>query len=266
MNRLVLFFVLLLSTVAYGQRQTIPPQQIREADVAVAKRAWRIIDLNERQNQVAKWPRNPLSTVLYRAALNGQLKPYMDDSLTRAYDLESFTNLGSSTFVVKKLTNPEGTEEEGYTVDTVADLFNPTTKVSRLMIMEEWYFDTKQGQMRAQIIAIAPLYQRTIAGIDAGYVPLCWFKYYDRLNQETDCRDVLVNQLMYNSGNAYQKFSYDDWFEQRNFSSFIVKESNAYDTFIMDDPEVRKDGLEALIKASMLKHQQSQEENDAFEH
>ncbi|TAE80411.1 MAG: gliding motility protein GldN [Bacteroidetes bacterium] len=266
MNRLVLFLVLVLSTMVYGQRQAIPPQQMREADVAVTKRTWRVIDLNERQNQVAKWPKNPLSRILYQAALNGQLIPYVDDSLTRIYDLETFTNLGSNTFLVKKLTNPNGTEDEGYTVDTVADLFNPTTKVSRLMIMEEWYFDTRQGQMRAQIIAIAPLYQRTIAGIDAGYMPLCWFKYHDRFNKETDCRDVLVNQLMYNSGNPYQKFSYDDWFEQRNFSSFIIKESNMYDTFLMDDPEVRKDGLEALIKAALLKYQHAQEENDAFEH
>ncbi len=266
MNRLMTIVLLLLATDVYSQRQAIPPQTLREANIAYSKRTWRVIELSERQNQVAKWPKNPLSRVLYQAALNGQLVPYMDDSLTRFYTLEEFSRLGSDSFLVKKLTDPNGTEDDGYSTDTVADLFNPTIKIQCLMIMEEWYFDTRQGQMRAQIIAIAPLYQRTIAGIDAGYVPLCWFKYHDRLNQETDCRDVLVNQLMYNSGNAYQKFSYDDWFEQRNFSSFIVKESNPYDTFLMDDAEVRKDGLEALIKAAKLKAQQLAEENDAFEH
>jgi hypothetical protein len=71
---------------------------------------------------------------------------------------------------------------------------------------------------------------------------------------------------MYNSGNHYQKFSYDDWFEQRNFSSFIIKESNPYDIFIMDDPEVRRKGLEALIEAGKLKQQTIEQEHDMYEH
>ncbi len=77
----VLFFVLIWCEVLLAQRQAIPPKQMREADALYAKRIWRIIDLRERQNKVAAWPRNPLTKVLYDATLVGKLRPYHNDSL-----------------------------------------------------------------------------------------------------------------------------------------------------------------------------------------
>jgi gliding motility associated protien GldN len=261
----VLFFVLMWCEPILAQRQAVPPQQLREADALYAKRTWRIIDLRERQNKVAAWPRNPLAKVLYDATLVGKLRPYHNDSLKQFYDVEQFLKLGSDTVLVKKLIDPNG-DDDNYTMDTVVERFNPSERIKQLLILEEWYFDKRTSQQRAQIIALSPLYQRSIAGIDLGFVPLCWYKFYDRFDKEKDCRDVLVNSLMYNSGNPYQKFSYDDWFEQRNFNSFIIKESNPYDIFIMDDPEVKRKGLDALIKAGKLKQQTMEQEHDMYEY
>lgn len=257
-------FVLFGFEPLFAQRQAIPPQQLREADALYAKRVWRIIDLRERQNKVATWPRNPLAKVLYDAVLVGKIRPYNNDSLKQFYDVEQFLKLGNDTFLVKKLIDPN--DDENYRIDTVVDPFKPEIRIKQLLVLEEWYFDKRTSQQRAQIIAIAPLYQKNIAGIDLGFVPLCWFKFYDRFDKEGDCRDLLVNSLMYNSGNPYQKFSYDDWFEQRNFSSFIIKESNPYDVFIMDDPQVRRKGLEALIEAGKLKQQTLEQEHDMYEY
>lgn len=262
----VLVCFVFCSLACAAQRQPIPPQKLREADVHYAKRTWRVIELRERQNKVATWPKNPLPKVLYDAALNGKLRPYKDDSLRSFFDLEEFMKIGSDTFLVKKLADPSGDDDGNYYMDTVVEIFKPIERIKQLMIMEEWYFDKRQGQQRAQIIAIAPLYERTIAGINLGYIPLCWFKYYDKDDQETDCRDVLVNQVMYNAGNPYQKFSYYDWFEQRNFSSFVVKESNPYDIYLADDPEVKRNGLEALIKAARIRQETLEEEHDLHEY
>lgn len=247
-----------------AQRQAIPPQQPREADMHYSKRTWRVIELREKQNIPAMWPKNPLSKVLYDAAAAGKLRAYKNDSLTSFYDLEQFFGLGSDTLQVKTVVDPN--EDESYKIDTVIDRFVPEQKIRQLLLLEEWYFDKRSGQQRAQIIAIAPLYAKTVAGIDLGYIPLCWFKYYDRFDKETDCRDVLVNALMYNAGNPYQRFTYDDWFEQRNFYGFVVKESNPYDIFIMDDPEVKRQGLEALIEAGRVKQQTLEQEHDMYEH
>lgn len=267
MARFILFAIvyLLCSNTIFAQRQVVAPQKMREGDAMYAKRTWRIIDLQERQNKVAVWPRNPLPKVLYDAALTGQLRPYKNDSLTGFYDVEQFVKLGVDTFFAKKLIDPNG-DEDNYTMDTIVDEFRPTERIQQFMILEDWYFDKRTSQQRAQIIAIAPLYRRTISGIDLGFIPLCWFKYYDRFDKEKDCRDVMVNSLMYNAGNPYQKFSYDDWFEQRNFSSFIIKESNPYDIFIMDDPEVKRNGLDALIRAGKLKQQTLEQEHDMYEY
>lgn len=263
---IVLVCFTVIATCAFAQRQPIAPQQLREANVANNKRVWRVVELNEKQNQVAKWPKNPLINILYESAANGQLKPYINDSLTSYYNVEQFVKLGCDTHLVKKLLNPEIADDESFYIDTVVSFFIPTERIHQFIIMEEIYFDTKQGQQRTQIIAIAPLFQKSIAGIDLGNNTLCWFKYFDRQNTETDCRDVLVNKIMYNAGNPYQKFSYDDWFEQRHFSSFMIKESNSYDQFLEDDPEIRKNQLNKLINAAWLKHQQSEQENDYYEH
>ena len=61
-------------------------------------------------------------------------------------------------------------------------------------------------------------------------------------------------------------FSYYNWFEQRNFSSFIIKESNPYDIFIMDDPDVKRNGLDALIRAGYSKQQTLEQDHDMYEY
>lgn len=263
----IVIFCLVFVVVGFkanAQRQTITPEPTREANVLHAKRFWRVIDLREKQNISAMWPRNPLVKVLYDATMNGKLRAYKNDSLASWLDLEQFHKLGSDTFLVRKLIDPN--DDDNYIIDTLIERFNPVEKIKQLMLLEEVYFDAKTGQQRTQIIAIAPLYPQKIAGIDLGLIPLCWLKFYDRKDQETDCRDVLVNATMYNSGNPYHRLSYDDWFEQRQFSSVIIKESNPYDIFIMDDPEVKREGIIALIKAAYLREQKQNLEEDYYEH
>lgn len=262
-SAIILFVICFFPCLA--QRQPVPPQQLREADITFSKRTWRLIDLRERQNKIAVWPRNPLPKILYDAVTTGKLRPYNDDSLKTFMDLEQFGKKGTDTFLVKKLLDPNGEDDGPYTTDTVVELFKPTDRIKQLLLMEEWYFDSKQGMHRAQIIAVAPLYEKTVAGVNLGYIPLCWFKYYDRFDKETDCRDILVNQLMFNDGNPYHKFSYDDWFEQRKFSGFVIKESNPYDIYLADDPDVKRNGLQALIKAARAKQEMLEQEHDMYE-
>src|SRR5688572_28509414 len=75
-------------------QQAVPPPDLREADVSFSKREWRIIDLRERVNKTAAWPKNPLTKILYEAVRTGQLKPYRSDSLKTYYNIETFMKLG----------------------------------------------------------------------------------------------------------------------------------------------------------------------------
>jgi len=244
-------------------QQPVKPVQVREADVLFSKRQWRIIDLREKQNKRASWPVNPITKILYENVRKGVIKPYVSDSLKAAYNIENFMLRGSEIEYIETPTDPN--DPTITKLDTVFTAFDPEQRIKQLLIMEDWIFDKKRSTMTQRIIAIAPLFRQKVAGIDLGVQPLCWLKFEDRYEAETDCRDILNTLFMFNPENSRSKFSYDDWFAQRLFSSYVVKTSNMYDTSILQDPNYKKNGLGALIESERIKQQTMREESDMYE-
>src|SRR5690606_10194846 len=146
--------------------------------------------LREKQNKPAVWPVNPINKILYNAVLSGDLKPYKNDLLTSYYDLEEFTRLGSDTEYVEIPIDPD--DPTITQTETVFTPFDPEVRIRWLLLMEEWYFSRKYRRVFSRIIAIAPLYRAKVGGIELGMQPLCWLKYHDRFDKETDCSDILV--------------------------------------------------------------------------
>src|SRR5947207_15561643 len=58
------------------EKDVIPYDYIREADVFWAKRIWRMIDVREKMNLPFKYPQQPLSSIIHTAAKNGELTVY----------------------------------------------------------------------------------------------------------------------------------------------------------------------------------------------
>lgn len=249
---------------AQVDRQKIQPPALREANVLVSKRFWRIIDLREKQNKPATWPGNPIQKKLYQALIDGQIKPYTNDSLTSAFSYEQLVKRGTRKELVKRLIDPNN--DDLYVMDTVVLPFVPEQQIQHLMVMEEQFFDNRSGSERIQIIAVAPLFRLVVSDVDLGLQPLCWIKYYDRFDKETDARDVLLNSVMFNKSNDRGRFTHYDWFEQRQFSSYIIKLSNAYDISIMDDPEVKRNGIKALLTSDRIRRLNSEQEQGYFEY
>lgn len=264
MKKLIpVLFLLPLLVQAQAGRQPVDPGTLREADVSFAKRVWRVIDLREKQNRPAVWPRAPISRILYDAVLAGKLYPYRSDSLRTRYTLKQFQRIGNDTLYQETPIDPN---DPGITkADTIVTPFDPQARIYELMIMEDWYFDRKLSTMSVRIIAIAPLYNVKALNMELGLQPLCWLKYHDRKDLEPDCRDLLVKTAMFNKENSHSIFTFDDWFEQRRFASFVVKSSNQDDVSILNDPEVRRSGLEALIEAERLKQANYQYDANQFE-
>jgi gliding motility associated protien GldN len=252
----------LITTTVWAQ-QPIPSPSLREADVMFSKRTWRIIDLREKQNKKITWPGNPLTKILYESVRTGQLKPYISDSLRTFYNIETFMRLGEEVEYVETPVDPN--DPTITRMDTVYTAFDPQQRIKQFILMEDWFFDKKASTMSPRIIAIAPLYRNRVAGIDLGLQPLCWLRFDDRLNQEKDCRDILLHQFVFNPENSRSRFSYDDWFAQRLFGSYIIKTANLHDVSILQDPYYKKNGLEALIESERLKLQQSEREENGFE-
>jgi len=256
-HKFILCMLLLSSLVAKAQiegKKPVPPPPVKEADVMFSKRIWRVIELREKQNKVICFPANHIGKVLYNGVLSRELKPYKDDSLRAIFDLETFSQRGGNKVLVRRLLDPND-NDGAYVTDTVYDGFIPEQRIKQLLLLEELYFDKTQGREIIRTIAIAPLFKWQVEGIDLGMQPLCWLKYIDVNGKEKGVRDILVKQRLFNPLNSRSTFTMDDWFEQRRYSSFIIKTSNFLDISIMDDPEVKRNGIEALIEGERKKQQ-----------
>lgn len=117
-----------------------------------------------------------------------------------------------------------------------------TAVVTRYQLKEDWIFDKQHGVMEVRIIGLAPM--REVRGPDGelrGHAPLFWL-YFPEL------RYVLANAESFNRANDGERRSLDHLFQDRLFSSFVIKASNVYDRRIGDYAE----GVEALLESEQI--------------
>jgi gliding motility associated protien GldN len=113
--------------------------------------------------------------------------------------------------------------------------------------MEDWVFDYKHSVFKPRIIALAPIFAPTYAGLTVNDQPLCWIKM-------DEIRYQLANLEMFNRYNDAARLSYDDFFQMRIFDSYIVYESNVFDNFINQYQEYTDNGEASLLKSDEIKN------------
>jgi len=102
-----------------------------------------------------------------------------------------------------------------------------------------------RSERYVRIIGIAPrLEEFDDEGLSKGFKDLFWLYY-------PECRYVFANSEAYNPLNDAQRRTYEDLFQKRFFSSFIVKESNVYDRPISSYAR----GLDALAESERIKEE-----------
>jgi gliding motility associated protien GldN len=249
------------SKEAIKNRKIVPYPFTNERDVMFCRRIWRVIDTREKMNLIMKWPRNPLNKIVYEAATKGYgtapINAFHSDSLTAVITAEDILKKGTSE---ESLTMVDPTDPDAERmIDTV--IRNPfkIDDIKRFMIMEDWIFDKQTSQFFIRIIAIAPLFNMIESGMDLGEFPLFWVRW-------SDLRPILVNQEIFNRQNDAMRFSYDDFFDLRMFSSYIVKEANAYDYKIAEFEEFKADKFAALIESEKIKNKLFEWEHDLWEY
>lgn len=254
------------SRQAVQERKVVPWPYLREADVMWAKRITRMIDVREKQNQCMQWPKNPLSLVLYNAVKEGKLIPYKDDSLNAVMTIEDFLLLGSDTDYVETPIDPD--DPTLTRLDTVVTPFRPEDKIKKYRVLEDWIFDKKESRMYVRIIAIAPQFSPKVAGIELGEQDLCVLKYHRSPEDadRNDLREIMVSMEVFNRQNDAARVTFDDFFEQRLFSSYITKEANQYDNRIKDFEEFRDNKVAALLEAERIKYMLFETEHDLWEY
>ncbi len=244
---------------AVKERKAVPYRYIREANVKWSKRIHRVIDAREKQNKMMHWPRNPFYLLIWNAAMDGDVTAYANDSLTSIKTPEDIMK-EVSIESVQQIPNPMNPNDPYDLVDTtIIETLEPQ-KIEKYRIMEDWIFDYNYSDFRARIIAIAPLISPlTESGIELGELPLYWLKM-------EDLRDMLSQEEVFNVKNDAARISFDHWFQMRQFSSYIVKESNMYDLDIAMKEEFRDDGVEALLESDRIKNDLFILEHDLWEY
>ena len=207
---------------AVAERKVIPYRYIREGNVRWSKRIDRVIHDN---------------------VMKGVLKPFRNDSLTSIYTPEEILKRGTRDFVTQ-VENP--LDPDNPIDSTVTIPFDPAS-IKKYRIMEDWIFDHNYSDFRAKIIAIAPLFKPIFAGVELGEQPIYWVKM-------DDLRPIIVNVELFNADNDAARLSYDDFFQMRQFSSYIVKESNMYDMDINLFDEFKDDGIAAQLESDRIKN------------
>jgi len=210
--------------LAEKERIALPYDHIREADVLWSKRLWRVIDTREKMNLPFINAQQPFISVL--------LKIIQDNPDVRIFDQDNFYNEAYANDIRERLSSVDTASVYDYDLDDYVETvtyndFDPSA-YTKFRLKEDWLFDEETSMMVCRIIGLAPIKDEfNEDGSYRGQSALFWVYY-------PEIRDHLAKTEATNPYNDAIKMSWHKVFEDRYFSSYIMKESNPRDRRIED--------------------------------
>ncbi len=229
-------------------QEPIPLPSIRAADIMWSKRIWREIDFRQKFNQKFYFPIETQANwksfiiVVLDALKEGQLTAYdisNTDELLVPITYSEIT--GRQTDTLRQIMRRPYPPYDEYDT-TIYTEFDPT-KVMRLRVKEDWYFDKQRSQMMVRIQAICPVMIKERNGQEVTE-PLFWLSY-------PESRDVFAQSLVFNRENSAMRLTFDEVFWKRLFDSYIYKEANVFDRRISQYAT----GVDALLESERIKRE-----------
>lgn len=237
----------------------IPLPSIRAADVMWSKRVWREIDFRQKFNQKFYFPLEAQSnwksfiTVVLDALKEGQMQAYDISNTDELLIPITYSEIvGRQTDTMHRIIKRPYPPYEEY--DTVIYTEFDPTKVMRLRIKEDWYFDKQRSQMMVRIQAICPVMIKERGGQEVTE-PLFWLSY-------VDSREVFAQSLVFNRKNSAMRLTFDEVFWKRLFDSYIYKEANVFDRRISQYAT----GVDAMLESDRVKRDMFEFEENLWEY
>ncbi len=244
----------------YPDRVAVPYPPIRKADVFWQTRIWRVIDLREKINHPLYYPTAPtngrisLMSVLLKGVYEGTITAYNADN-------DEFKSPLTIEEVKAKLVKIDTVPRfDPYTGEQLPDTVMKTeidpSMVTMFRIKEDVIFDRQRSVLEYRILGMCPVRDQYDAnGEWEGYRADFWIYF-------PQARNLLVKYEVFNRFNDGQRLTYDDWFFKRLFSSYVIKESNVYDRYIVN----YESGLGALLESERIENHTFEFEHDLWEY
>lgn len=235
---------------------------IREDDALFREKIWRVIDAREKMNLPFRNPSTEdngsqlFFAILYKAITEDSVVAFEDERFTIPYTKERFKAKFSG-----GLDTSDVMDLDGQTVlrREVRMKEFPVDSVYQFMVKEEMIFDKESSRMVTRIIGIAPMGPTILPSgkvIEGPASPYFWIYY-------PDIRSILAKYQVYNPKNLAGRQTWEDVFESRFFSSYIVKSTlNNFKNQSLK--EYIKDPLFQLLEGEKIKEKIFNYEQDLW--
>lgn len=244
-------------------KRVIPYPSLREADVMYVRRIWQDIDLRQKINQMFYFPVDPIEdrknlfdVIRYALEVEGSLTAYGtgpagdDDEFRYPYTGAQMDSVLNPIVIIPQFDPVTGEVIGSMEAETSIN----SQDIVRYRVKEDWVWDRQRSQRQVRIIGIAPIIEKKDdEGNSQGLAPLFWLYY-------PECRYVFANAECYNYENDAQRRTFEEIFQKRYFSSYIVKETNVFDRSIADYAQ----GLDALLESERIKDELFTIEHDLW--
>jgi len=244
-------------------KRVIPYPHLREADVMYVRRIWQDIDLRQKINQMFYFPVDPIEdrknlfdVIRYALEVEGSLTAYgtgpagKDDEFRFPLSPSQVDSMLNPTVIIPQFDPVTGEVIGSMEAKTSIN----SQDIVRYRVKEDWVWDRQRSTRHIRIIGLAPIIEKKDdEGNSQGLAPLFWLYY-------PECRYVFANAECYNYENDAQRRTFEEIFQKRYFSSYIIKETNVFDRSITDYAQ----GLDALLESERIKDELFTIEHDLW--
>ena len=235
---------------------------VREADVFIKWRVWRMVDFRMKMNQYLYYPIEPvqdrisLMSLIIKNMESGNIVAYdpFTDDFRKQLTYEEFIRQNTQ---IKEL-QKEDLDNPGQFITSMDTSSFQIHNVKMIRLKEDWFIDKQRSIRDIRVLGMAPVIQvfDEESGQLKGNQTLFWLYY-------PSVRNTFAKTESFNRHNSAMRQSYDDVFAwNRWFQSYITKIDNQQDRQI----SAYAQGANIMREAERIEEMLFETEHDLWEY